>query len=367
MTRVRRARGIAALLTTLVAAALATTAQGEAHGATADTADRAPRTVSVRLHFAGCDHCSVQLQHAVNGKLKVWTSKRKTIGSDHVVRYRVRQSLTHGMSFLLRAPWEGNTGAVPNIVTRYAGHQVDSFVSRDAARNADHAEGCWAGASTDAVRLSFRVARVRGKTLDGRPTHIPLAYATHSMSSWKPAVRTFKGTIGNQDAFWCTKPKTTKLTFTAPGCNGCEIQVMNGARRIENTWAAPSRTVAGGDVTFRVPRPLTRGITATVLAPWEGTTGYTTVVAFRYAGHLAGDAVSFADARSQKRGTPCWGGTSRGHLTVPLTVRKVRVAGTTGPTAGTIAFADVTQSWLAPMMRAGKGVLGSQEVIACTK
>jgi len=256
---------------------------------------------------------------------------------------------------------------VPNIVTRYAGHAVDSFVSRHGARHAQRAEGCWAGASTDAVRLSFRVAGVPAKTLDGHRTHIPLAYATHTMSSWKPAVKTFKGTIGNQDAFYCTKPKTTKLTFAVPGCTDCEIQVMNGARRIENTWAAPSRKVSGGDVTFRVPRPLTRGITATVVAPWEGTTGYTTVVAFRYAGHHTGDDVSFADARAQKRGTPCWGGTSRSELTLPLTVRRVRVGGTTGPTEGTIAYADVTQSWLSPMMRAGKGVLGSQEVIVCQK
>jgi hypothetical protein len=364
MTGIRRMRGIAAVLVTLAAAALATTAQGHADAATG-SGRSAPHKVSLRLHIAGCDHCSVRLQHAINGKLKVWTSKQKTVGSDHVVRYSVRRSLSHGMSFLLRAPWEGDTGAVPNMVTRYSGHAVDSFVGRDGARRADRAEGCWAGASTDAVRLSFRVARVPGKTLDGRPTQIPLAYATHTMSSWKPAVRTFKGTIGNQDAFYCSKPRTTKLTFTASGCKGCEIQVMNGARRVENTWSSPSRKVAGGDVTFRVPRPLTRGVTATVLAPWEGTTGYTTVVAFRYAGHHAGDTVSFADARSQKRGTPCWAGTKRSALTVPLTIRKVRVSGTTGPTAGTIAYADATAAWLSPMMPAGKGVLGSQEVIAC--
>jgi hypothetical protein len=356
-------RGIAAVLVTLTAAALATTAQGHAQAATADRS--APPKVSLRLHVAGCDRCSVRLQHAINGKLTVWSSKQRTIGSDHVVHFAVRRSLTHGMSFVLKAPWEGGTGAVPNMVTRYAGHDVDSFVSRHAARHADRAEGCWAGASSDAVRLSFRVARVPGRTLGGQPTKIPLAYATHSLSSWKPAVSTFKGTIGNQDAFYCSKPKTTKLTFAAPGCKGCEIGVMNGALRPENTWAADPKKVTGGSVTFRVPRPMTRGITATVLAPWEGTTGYTTVVAFRYAHHAAGDAVSFADARSQTRGTPCWGGTHRKHLTLPLTVRKVRVDGTTGPTAGSIAYVDSTQSWLKPMMPAGKGVLGTQEVIAC--
>ncbi len=91
-------------------------------------------------------------------------------------------------------------------MTRYAGHPVDSFVSRRAARHADRAEGCWAGTDGDDVRLSFRVARVRARTLDGHRTRIPLTHAPPSMSSWKPVVKTYKGTIGNQDAFYCTKP-----------------------------------------------------------------------------------------------------------------------------------------------------------------
>ncbi len=41
--------------------------------------------------------------------------------------------------------------------------------------------------------------------------------------------------------------------------------------------------------------------------------------------------------------------------------------GTTGPAAGSIAYADVTQPWLTPMLPAGKGVIGSQEVITCDK
>jgi hypothetical protein len=104
-----------------------------------------------------------------------------------------------------------------------------------------------------------------------------------------------------------------------------------------------------------------------VLAPWEGATGYTTVVAWRYPGHQPGDPVTFPDARSQTAGSPCWGGTTAADLTIPLTVRKVTVPGTTGPTDGTIAYAHVTQSWLRPLLPAGKGVLGSQAVITCRK
>ncbi len=146
------------------------------------------------------------------------------------------------------------------------------------------AQGCWAGTRLDDVRLDFHVARVAAKTLDGHPTQIPLAYATHTMSSWKPTVKTYKGTIGNQDAFYCSKPPTTKLTLTAANCTGCQVGVMNGALRVENTWSAEPKTMNNGQVTFRVPRNLTRGITTTVYGPWEGNTGYTALVAWRYAG-----------------------------------------------------------------------------------
>jgi hypothetical protein len=370
MSRVRRVRGIAAVLATLLAATLATTAQGDAHAATGGSGQPAaakPATTALHLHFTGCDSCSVQLQTALNGKLHVWTSKQRPIGSDHTAVFHLRTSLTKGLSFVIRAPWEGNTGAVENIVTRYSGHAVDSAISRDVARHAKQAEGCWAGTRLDSVRLDFHVARVAAKTLDGKPTHIPLTYATHSMSSWKPMVKTYRGTIGNQDAFYCTRPRTTRLTFTAANCAGCQIGVMNGALRPENTWSAEPKTMTTGQVTFRVPRNLTRGITTTVYGPWEGNTGYTALLAWRYAGEKVGDAVPFKTARAASHGSACWGGSTAKSLTIPLTIRKVRTAGNTGPTAGTIAFAKVTQSWLKPMMQADRGILGSQEVITCRK
>jgi hypothetical protein len=367
MTRVRR---VAAVAVTLAAAVLATTAQNDAHAATtgdrAATAARAgSATTHLHLHVTGCDTCRITLQHAVTGAPHVWTSPEKTVGPDHRLSWTVPTGRTHGMSFVLRAPWAGNTGAVPNLVTRYRGSRVDAAVTRDRARHGRHAEGCWAGTEVDDVTLDFRVARIGGLTVTGQPTRIPLAYATHAMSSWKPMVKTYRGTIGNQDAFYCTKPARTKVTLTAPGCTGCEVGLMNGATRVENTWAAAPRPVVDGSASFLVPRPLTRGISATVRAPWEGNTGYTTVVAWRYAGHRVGDPVSFADARSQERGSPCWAGTSAAETTVALTVREVTVAGNTGPTSGTIAYADVTQPWLRPMEPAFDGVVGSQDVIAC--
>ena len=203
MTPLRR---VAAIVLTLAAAALATTAQNDAHASSPPDRARAgtPHT-RLHLHVTGCDRCSITLQHAVSGKQSVWTSKPHRIGSDHVANFRVTTARTHGLSFVLHAPWQGNTGAVPNMVTRYRGQKIGNGVTLTEARRARRAEGCWAGTTVDVARLDFHVGRVQARTLTGERTHLPLAYATHTLSSWKPMVKTFKGTIGNQDAFYCTR------------------------------------------------------------------------------------------------------------------------------------------------------------------
>ena len=39
---------------------------------------------------------------------------------------------------------------------------------------------------------------------------------------------------------------TIRLTFTAPGCDGCQVQLMNAARYDENFWGSADKTVTGG-------------------------------------------------------------------------------------------------------------------------
>jgi hypothetical protein len=370
MTSRRRVRGIVAVLATLAAATLATTAQSDADAATGSaggSADKLART-TLHIHVTGCDRCSVQLQQAIHGRSEVWQSQSQKIGGDHVATFRVRAHRTGGMSFVVRAPWAKGLDWVPDVATRYAGHKLDSFISRKVARHADRAAGCWAGTRLSSVTLDFHVARISAESGSGDPITAPLVYATHTMSSWKPYADTFKGTIANQEAFYCNRPKTTKVTFETPGCAGCELQVLNGALRPENLWISRAKTVSTDSVKFRVPRPLTRGLSATVRAPWEGAPPFTTTVVWRYGGHQVGDGVTFADARSRSRASGCWGGTGDAAVSVALTVRQVTVQSTTGdPTPGSIAFAQVTQPWLRPMNPVQKGVLGTQDVIVCTK
>lgn len=370
MTAGRRARGIAAVVATLMAVALATTAQSDAHAAAADGPARAetPAHTEVHLHLSGCDRCEVQLYQAISGRPSVWHSASRKVGADHRVSFRVPTRRTHGMSFTLDAPWATGLNAIPNAVTRYRGHGIDSMVTHKAARAGTYAEGCWAGTRVDSVRLDFAVDRVKAKTVTGDPTLAPLVYATHTMSSWKPMVKTFKGMIANQEAFYCTRPKHTLLTFQAPGCNDCHLQLLNGARRLENLWVSPTKKVANGAVQFRIPTPLTRGVSATVHAPWEGAPPFTTTVVWRYGGHEVGDAVTVKDARSRSRASGCWGGTATTDVTVALTVSQVTVQSTAGsPTTAAMAFAAVTQPWLPPMSKVKKGVLGTQDVLLCQK
>jgi hypothetical protein len=55
--------------------------------------------------------------------------------------------------------------------------------------------------------VKFRVVRVPSLDLMGHHTHIALGFAPHGLPSWKPMVKTFHGTLGNQDAFYCTPPQ----------------------------------------------------------------------------------------------------------------------------------------------------------------
>ena len=196
---------VAAVIVTLAAAALATTAQGDAHAATAPTTTP-PRTHLV-LHVTGCDGCFIAAQQAVEGRLHVWTSPTKHVGSDHRVTYDLQDGAD-------RRPVVPRRGAVGGQHGRDLQHGdplrrprrglVRSAVPRRARAAGPRAAGPVRRSTACGSTSTSRGCRARPWTAE--PTHLPLAYATHTVSSWKPMVSTFKGTIGNQDAFWCTRP-----------------------------------------------------------------------------------------------------------------------------------------------------------------
>ncbi|HEU5036572.1 MAG TPA: hypothetical protein VFT70_06200 [Nocardioides sp.] len=164
----------------------------------------------------------------------------------------------------------------------------------------------------------------------------------------------------------------TTITFEVPGCDGCDLQLMQArwdkkAQYGIKYWHSSEKTVEDGSVSWRVPSKHTQGLSMTVVAPWEGHTGYVTTVAFRYGGEKPGDEVGFREARSKSRASACWAGTDADEVTIPLTVRKVWVEGVRHRVRGSIAYAAVTQDWMAPMRQVWDGVMGSQDVNICGK
>lgn len=160
----------------------------------------------------------------------------------------------------------------------------------------------------------------------------------------------------------------TALTFTVEDCEGCEIQLVNALQTRHTdvrVWSSRVKEVRDGVVTFNVPTKNTWGLSATVVAPWEGHTGYLTTVAWRYNGKRVGDPVTLEEAVTKTKASACWEGVRTREVTVPLVVEKVRVRGVKKKVAGSIAFVPETQSWLKPMREVWDGVLGSQDVNIC--
>ena len=162
---------------------------------------------------------------------------------------------------------------------------------------------------------------------------------------------------------------TTTLTFEIPGCDGCEVQLYQGREgkdpRHPTAWISTEKKVAGEEVRYRIQSRHTQGLSMTVVAPWEGHTGYQTTVAFRYGHEQVGDEVTFREARRKKWASACWEGTRRNAVTIPVVVRPVMVQGVTERVKGSIAYLPTTQAWLPPMRMVRHGVLGSQEINTC--
>lgn len=186
---------------------------------TTGTAQRAavPRTVAARpttkLVFAvrGCNGCVIGVQRALSDtsrarpkKPRYWNGPSGTVRHGRLV-LQVPTRFTAGMSFTIETPWEDHvTNAVTNIALGYPTRSAGGRVSVRAARTADHATACWAGTSKTRARFHVRVRKIHARTLEGEPGQAPLAWASPTTwvlpGTWS---KTWRGNIGNQDAYIC--------------------------------------------------------------------------------------------------------------------------------------------------------------------
>lgn len=157
----------------------------------------------------------------------------------------------------------------------------------------------------------------------------------------------------------------TELTLVMPECEGCEITMASYNGGLVDDWVSESELVTDGEVLIVVPSVETAGLSIQVRAPWDGFIGYTTNVVFRYSGQAIGSKVGFKAARSKKWASGCWAGTVNDAVKLRVKTRSVRVRGVQGKARGTIAWIPRTESYLKPVARAYKGVLGGQGVMEC--
>ena len=160
--------------------------------------------------------------------------------------------------------------------------------------------------------------------------------------------------------------KTTALTIAIRACEGCEVTLISyNDANPEDGWASDPHVVQNGKAAFVVPTERTVGMSVMVRTPWEGHTGYATMMVFRYQGLVPGDRIGFNRARTMKKASGCWAGTNEKAVTLRFKVRRVNVAGVHERVPGQIAWAPTTQVWLRPIYPVYGGVLGGQDVILC--
>ena len=189
------------------ATAVAATALAAAPTSTA-TADhpRERRTTTITFEVPDCEGCTLELN---NGRwdedaqwgVKVWASKEKQV-RDGKVRFTVPTRMTHGLSVLVRAPWEGHTGYITTVAMRYAKKQPGDEVGFREARHTRHATACWAGTDADEVTFPITVKKVRVAGVQERVKG-SIAYATTTQEWMEPMRAAPRGVLGSQEANIC--------------------------------------------------------------------------------------------------------------------------------------------------------------------
>jgi hypothetical protein len=173
-------------------------------------ASAAVPTTQLTLKVPGCDGCIVDVASYLYGTGSdaplIWDGAKPKKVATGEVTFVVPTDRTPGLSITVRAPWEGPTGFVTNVVLRYKGEQTGDRVGFTAARAAKRATGCWAGTTQDAVTIKVVARKVK---VAGYGTQVPgtIAYAKVTQDWLRPLVNTFHGVVGTQDLMPCKAAK----------------------------------------------------------------------------------------------------------------------------------------------------------------
>ena len=208
MSRTTRARRTAAALTLVATTATTAATAAGALGAPAGAAPEAapPQRTTLTFTVDDCDGCTIRLEQGRETddaqEPAVWSSKTKEV-KDGEVSFTVRSKRTRGMSVLVRAPWEGQTGYVTTVAMRYAGNGVGEKVTFKEARDKTKASACWEGVrSLDELTIPLVVREVE---VAGVHEQVPgsIAFVKETQSWLDPMRRAPEGVLGSQDTNIC--------------------------------------------------------------------------------------------------------------------------------------------------------------------
>lgn len=154
----------------------------------------------------------------------------------------------------------------------------------------------------------------------------------------------------------------TAITLKIAKCEGCVVTLLSYDGLTTPYSSLPS-TVVAGSVTITLPSARTAGMSVRIVPTWlTSAAPADTQVAWRYNGKAIGDAVTFKEARAKRRASGCWAGTVNAAVTLTVNVRRVNYRGR----VGAIAWAPVTESFVPPMEKVRRGVLVSEDMLACS-
>ena len=141
-------------------------------------------TVKIR----SCEGCEVTLISYLKGSEDSgWASDPHTIQNGKAA-FVVPTEKTHGLSVMVRTPWEGHTGYATMAVFRYQGLAVGERIGFNRARAMTKASGCWAGTDEKQASLRIKVRRVNVAGVHERvPGQIVWMPTTQELAAADPA------------------------------------------------------------------------------------------------------------------------------------------------------------------------------------
>jgi hypothetical protein len=179
----------------------APSADGSAASTKTLSAHRRPMTTIV-LRVTTCAHCPIFVQQALDDGT-YWTSRTHHVRAGKVT-FLLPTRRTRGMTFGSNPRWPNVTDAVTNIVTRYAHTKPGQIISNDVARHKKRATACWSGTSQPRIVMQVRIVKFSARAIGGGPGHAMRAWFKPMKSSLPPMTHTWRGTLGNQDAYFCS-------------------------------------------------------------------------------------------------------------------------------------------------------------------